>query len=662
MAITISDFDTRQLGKLFGGSDVLLNTILQIFPDFLFCLDENGNLLNFREKDGIHAFSQTEYRFGESFLNTLPDEIAGVFREALKQTQILGRFEIPEYELITDGIRQWYSAKLLQAPDASTVIIIQNITLQKQKTDGIRQQQKLMEFLKESARQLTREMDSQTIGQQCVDSLIDQFGIILAWIGWINIEGQLDELGYATTKNSKMIGANVKPEIDKIDYLRNNKFLILDDKYSDGRLLLTKAYFPLMINNKMVGILSLVTENQGFFSPEMIDLLQAICSLTGSSIQNSHLYEDSRRQLSQMQTLRTIDQAILSNLDFHTMASIILSEAAKHIHADAIALLVLDPKSKMLNFVDGYGFRYDTFKYSHLKIGESFSGKVAQERRTIYVENLQDDPQNFSRASRFSEEGFMMYLGTPLIAHSEVRGVLEIFQRREFQPKKDWLTVLETLANQIAIAIDNSLLVKYLKDTNLELNSAYHSTIEGLSRALELRDRETQGHTLRVARMTDELALRMGLPTESLDQVHQGALLHDIGKMGIPDSILLKPSALSAEEWDIMKQHPIYAYKLLSQVENLKSAMDIPLYHHEKWDGTGYPYGLKGEQIPLAARLFSVVDVYDALTSNRPYRAAWSKEEAINYIQSQIGIYFDPTVVPVFTQLKTLASSSMVRS
>ncbi|MDD3699878.1 MAG: HD-GYP domain-containing protein, partial [Atribacterota bacterium] len=180
---------------------------------------------------------------------------------------------------------------------------------------------------------------------------------------------------------------------------------------------------------------------------------------------------------------------------------------------------------------------------------------------------------------------------------------------------------------------------------------AYDTTIEGWAQALELRDRETEGHTRRVADLTVKLAQALGVKSEDLIHIRRGALLHDIGKMGIPDRILLKPGPLTPEEWEIMKKHPVYAWELLSPIKYLRPALDIPYYHHERWDGTGYPRGLKGEEIPLSARIFAVVDVWDALTSDRPYRPAWSQEKALQYIKEQSGHHFDPRVVEKFLGL-----------
>jgi HD-GYP domain-containing protein (c-di-GMP phosphodiesterase class II) len=229
-----------------------------------------------------------------------------------------------------------------------------------------------------------------------------------------------------------------------------------------------------------------------------------------------------------------------------------------------------------------------------------------------------------------------------------VCGVLEIFHRTQLDPDPDWLNFMETLAGQAAIAIENANLFRELQRSNIELIRAYDATIDGWSRALELRDRETEGHTQRVTKATLQLAGRMNFSETKLVHVRRGAILHDIGKMAIPDSILLKSTALTDAEREIIQQHPRYAYDMLSPIPYLRLALDIPFYHHEKWDGTGYPHGLKGEQIPLSARLFSVVDVFDALTSDRPYRPAWSAEKALDYIRDQSGKHFDPRVVVEF--------------
>ncbi|MFZ5885122.1 MAG: HD domain-containing phosphohydrolase [Chloroflexota bacterium] len=189
---------------------------------------------------------------------------------------------------------------------------------------------------------------------------------------------------------------------------------------------------------------------------------------------------------------------------------------------------------------------------------------------------------------------------------------------------------------------------KKLEEAHRNLLNAYDQTIEGWARALDLRDKETEGHSRRVTQLTLQLAQAAGLDGETLTHIRRGALLHDIGKLGVPDSVLLKPSHLDEDEWELMRQHPQMAYDMLYPIEYLRPALEIPYCHHEKWDGTGYPRRLKGEDIPLSARLFAVVDVWDALTSDRPYRPAWSPEKALAHIREQAGKHFDPNVVDIF--------------
>ena len=187
-----------------------------------------------------------------------------------------------------------------------------------------------------------------------------------------------------------------------------------------------------------------------------------------------------------------------------------------------------------------------------------------------------------------------------------------------------------------------------LREANAQLLSAYEATIESLSHALDLRDRETEGHSRRVTELTVRLAQALNLSEQEIMHMRRGALLHDVGKIGIPDSILHKPDTLTEEEWAIMRKHPQFAYDMLSPIEYLRPALDIPYSHHEKWDGSGYPRGLKGEEIPMVARLFAIADVWDAVTSDRPYRGAWTEEEAFAYIREQAGQHFDPQVVNLF--------------
>ncbi len=191
----------------------------------------------------------------------------------------------------------------------------------------------------------------------------------------------------------------------------------------------------------------------------------------------------------------------------------------------------------------------------------------------------------------------------------------------------------------------------HIEEAHSKLLSAYDATIEGWSRAMDLRDKETEGHTQRVTTLTEKLARLAGMGDDDLVNMRRGSLLHDIGKMGVPDSILHKPDKLTDEEWVVMRQHPQHAYDMIQPIEYLRPALDIPYCHHEKWDGSGYPRGLKGDKIPLSARIFAIIDVWDAVTSDRPYRLAWDKQKALEYVHEQNGKHFDPRVVELFHKM-----------
>jgi len=237
----------------------------------------------------------------------------------------------------------------------------------------------------------------------------------------------------------------------------------------------------------------------------------------------------------------------------------------------------------------------------------------------------------------------------PLLAEDNVIGALVI--GRSVDITDDDLRVLTAVAEMTASALRRVWVLEELQHSHLELAQAYDSTLEGWARALELRDQDTVGHTRRVADMTLRLAAALGWQGQSLVHLRRGAVLHDIGKLAIPDRILLKPGPLTDEEWAMMKMHPIFAHEMLAPIEHLRNAIDIPIYHHEWWDGSGYPHGLAGDQIPAAARIFAVVDVWDALRSDRTYRKAWSFERVTTYIRELAGRQFELRVVDAFLKL-----------
>jgi len=359
-------------------------------------------------------------------------------------------------------------------------------------------------------------------------------------------------------------------------------------------------------------------------------------------------------QVKQLQALHTIDLAISSSVDMQTNLQILLGFVTNLVGVDAADVMVADANLSMFVYAGGVGFRTPDAVNAEVPFGKSLVGEAAQQRRNIKFMGTDTARLDPAFAAMWAREGFMSYVGIPLYVMGELKGVLEIYQRSPLDLDAKTEEFLNILAGQAAITIDSAQKLDTLHQSNRDLSMAYEATIEGWSAALDLRDRETEGHTLRVTDMTMKMAAAAGVPKSDLKHIRHGALLHDIGKLGVPDAILHKPGALSEEEWAQMRQHPLFAYQLLAPIQYLRQALDIPRYHHERWDGSGYPEGLKGKTIPLAARLFAIIDVYDALTSNRPYRRAWTSKQALEHIRAGAGTHFDPELVQVF--LKFMAS------
>lgn len=386
------------------------------------------------------------------------------------------------------------------------------------------------------------------------------------------------------------------------------------------------------------------------FTSAEIKLLRAIGEMVGNALRRAKLYDDALSRLQRVEALRSIDMAINANMDALLTLNMLLSQTIALLKVDAAAAMLYNPASHMLEYGAGQGFHHKEIEKANQKLNRGFANTAIIERRLVTARNLKLTEDQSYRAIAI-KEGFETCHIVPMIANGQVCGILEVYNKTEISPDQEWLDFLEALGGQAAIAIHSAQLFENLEKSNLELSLAYDATIEGWSKALELRDKETEGHTLRVTEWTVKLAMLAGMGEADIVQVRRGALLHDIGKMGIPDHILNKNGELTSQEWEIMRQHPQYAYNMIHPISFLRPAIEIPYYHHEKWGGGGYPFGLKGEQIPYSARLFAIIDVWDAITSNRPYRKAWSFEKALEYIKSESGRHFDPNIVELFLRM-----------
>jgi putative nucleotidyltransferase with HDIG domain len=358
-----------------------------------------------------------------------------------------------------------------------------------------------------------------------------------------------------------------------------------------------------------------------------------------------------KRRENELQLMATVSAALRMAASRSEMLPIILDQASALLKTPLVALVMYEQDTDECVVECARG-SWQEMQSLRQPMPISASGRILASGQPFRCENTQTEP---ILAGTFSAVLPLALAAVPLSINQRKIGVLWAGYQNG-GPKKHFFSseaiqLLGVIADIAANAIHRITLYEETQRAARDLSRAYDRTLEGWARALELRDQETEGHTRRVVSVTLELARAMGLPEEELEPIRRGALLHDIGKMGIPDSILLKPGTLTEREWEIMRRHPEYAVDMLTPIEYLRSALDIPYCHHEKWDGSGYPRKLKGEDIPLAARLFAVVDVWDALTSDRSYRPAWTTEQARIYMQEQRGKHFDPRILDAFWKL-----------
>jgi HD-GYP domain-containing protein (c-di-GMP phosphodiesterase class II) len=330
-------------------------------------------------------------------------------------------------------------------------------------------------------------------------------------------------------------------------------------------------------------------------------------------------------------SLRAIDQAILSTKSLPEVMEIIMEQIRISLGPRAIKIYLADTEMAS----ETQDFYYDP--------DEVFK---RDQKPQDHAEEIQIAPITGS-----DQNEVLVMISDPLQGRGGFLGHLRVVVQEAKSRNTDWRGHFKTIAGQLSIALEHMKVMDELKQSNQELTSAQSNLLTGWARALEYKDRETLGHSDRVTDLMRKFSTEMGINGHHLEHMIRGALLHDIGKMAIPDAILHKPGPLTEDEWEIMKKHPIYAESFLRDVEFLEEAMIIPLYHHERWDGSGYPFGLKGEDIPLAARMFAIIDRWDALTHDRPYRKAWSQTKAIEHLHVIAGGETDPELTPKFLKI-----------
>lgn len=401
----------------------------------------------------------------------------------------------------------------------------------------------------------------------------------------------------------------------------------------------TAERFPLMAGDRTLGWLIV----NGSHDPDMINRLLPMLS---NGLQRE--MEQARLQ----QAEYAINYLLQSTLDTGESLPGVLDVFSGLLQADAVMMTTRFPTAVGPDVLAVRGL--DAGVAAKIRRGSRAKTAVQtlfEQRQPVWIGDLWTPSSAMQSLHRFDKLGFQTYLAIPVIGRNEAVGAIEFLWREHRTRDSHVETFLMRIARQLALSMERATLLKDLRHANQDILNSYNSVFKSLTQILGLRDHETEAHTQRVSQLTMRLVQSIGLPSEQWGAIQKGALLHDIGKLGIPDAILLKPGSLTDSEYRMMQLHVTYGYSILSSITHARQTLDIVLYHHERWDGKGYPDGLRGEQIPEVARLFAVVDVYDALTSDRPYRTAWLPSQAMEYLKKEAGAQFDPGMVSAFLQI-----------
>lgn len=409
---------------------------------------------------------------------------------------------------------------------------------------------------------------------------------------------------------------------------------------------------PMVLDGKLVGTIVFLSKESVIFSEQDGKIANEFATRLAVAYKQAALNEETEIRSRRLGAVSANGIAITSSMDIRVTLNVILEQICTQLGVDVAAVFLYDSATGILSGSASRGFKKVQINRLHFLLGEGMVGKIAGNQEMLYLPDIQsiNDPE--TELLRQSGEGIVTYIACPLVSKGEIKGVLELMHRSLLSPNDEWISFMKTLATQASIAIDNAEMFDHLQRTNLELSLAYDATIEGWSRAMEMRTHEEKGHTSYLADITLEIARQLNVPPEEWTDIRRGVLLHDIGVMGLPDSILLKPGPLDEAEYKIVQRHPQMAFDLLSPISYLRTALEIPYNHHEYYDGSGYPRGLSGAEIPLAAQIFTLVDIWDALSSDRPFRAAWSMDRVFRYLAEQSGKRLNPLIYQAFKKIK----------
>ncbi len=585
-------------------------------------------------------------------------------RTVLAAVMIRGGQLIGTLDVMTLGQPRYFSSEEMSLLQSIATQAAQAIANARLFSDSLYRMENLV-ALYSSAQKLTLGLNLQQLAEDVVRTCVNAFNVQLAWLGRAEPDGRVRSLAHFPTHVRHPSQINVRWDDTPQGQgpsgraIRSGFPVVIADLKEEAEAMLWRtalvqgfqasAAFPLINRDRPFGVLNLYSDQTGLFTPERVQFLQSFVNQAAAALENARLLEEAERSASEFSVLYETANDLALERDLPRLLQTIIGRATQLLNASGGSIFLYDPARNDLELAVEKNLALENG--GRIQMGEGFVGRVAKAGQSLIVENY---GAWSGRAARFANLVLSAVAGVPMLHSGQLIGVLTVAERgdskRKFTEADSRLLTL--FAAQAASAVHNAKLLNDLQRSNADLALAYDSTLEGWSNFLDLKDRETEGHSRRVTEITLRLAQAMGIhDANTLLHIRRGALLHDIGKMGVRDAVLLKTGSLNDEEWTAMRRHPVYAYNMLSPIPFLRPALDIPYCHHEHWDGRGYPRGLKGEQIPLAARIFAVVDAWDALRSDRPYRKGWPEEEVRAHLSTAAGTHFDPQVVDAFLKL-----------
>ena len=406
---------------------------------------------------------------------------------------------------------------------------------------------------------------------------------------------------------------------------------------------------PLIVRDRVIGMFAVDHKQPNSFNEADVQMVNALAGQAAIAMENARLFEETRRQLAELEIIQTIASALRIAQTLDEVFPILLEQLITQFNMGSALVDLLDPVSDEIVTMLALG-AWSPMTGMRTPADVGGSGLVIATGKPYVSTDVLADGY-VARPDLI--EGQNAVACVPIVAQHQPIGTLWVGRQSKIAISDEELNLLIAMGEMVGNTIQRMRLHEQTVNQATEIAEAYDLTLQGWAKALELRDKETEGHSRRVMQLTLQMAAQFGIPEQQMIHIRRGVLLHDIGKMGVPDQILKKAGPLNEEEWEEMRRHPQYAYDLIHPIAYLRPSLDIPYCHHEKWDGTGYPHGLKGEEIPLPARIFAVVDVYDALSTDRPYRPAWPREYVLDYLFQQSGRHFDPQVVEAL--LKAIA-------